>query len=297
MLDHVRWLVCLVLVTGGCDVIFTLKDPPPVDVLPPAAVADSCVEAMTTLPFVPPVTLDNESTATAKDDHDLDMCIGTRTDSPDLVYQVEVQPLHRLLATVTPDDSYNPTVVVASSCDLRLVLACEDTSEDGGEGFPETVVFDNTRDAVSSAFVVVDAYNGLPGGSYRIDLQTTPLPPGDVCANALSNITGGDTTGLGNQYEGCNGVGSDAPDLVVAVAVPTGTFQVSVNPFGFDIGLYLIASEDLCVRRPTCLAAVDAVDVDFQETLVYTNPGSPFTGYLVIDGTSVSQEGQFDITF
>ncbi|MBL8919285.1 MAG: hypothetical protein JNJ54_10520 [Myxococcaceae bacterium] len=237
-------------------------------------------------------------------------CTGSSSTStaPDVVYQVAVPTFSRVTATFTTTwDSIANIITSVPNCGALDGGVFRGQVCASGRDTPDNapVRYVNTSGTTQNVFLVLDGW-GSGNGAYSLSTATGPVGAGDVCENAVPLTAGMPLMGealnaadIGPDYSGSgSGCASSAAgnDKVYSISIPSGQrLVVSVTPTGFDSSLSLVDGASACATR-TCVANANASGTGTADTLTFFNSGPTRTFFLIVDSTSSTTSGTFDIS-
>jgi len=227
-------------------------------------------------------------------------CTGYLAEGNDVVYKMEI----------TAGDSLWLDYGASFDGSLYIVTDCSDitgTCVAGQDTIPAVGVEEFRYRFTSSGtfYLILDAFGAGPGGSWTASGQlicgSTPLPPNDVCANAIPllcgpiNLSGTtefalDDYGFPSAGQSCTGQLADGRDVVYRVNATAGDSLWIDYTSTTDGSVYVLTQ---CDNSPaSCVAGVDATGTGETEQLRYT---FDFSGpyYIVFDSRGANTFGDW----
>jgi hypothetical protein len=231
----------------------------------------------------------------------------SRGDAREVVYQVSIPAMTRLVVTATPLSNAFDIVLNlaadASACTSPNGFQCLAGVDTGTPGRTETLTFSNTG-ASRSALLVVDGWDAQDFGSFMLNVSFQPIAVGDTCEGPAvltpgTPLTAQALSGFSDDYEYvgtrlCRFRGGS--DRVYSVLVPTGQRLTAVlSPSGFDGSLSIIRGAASCAAE-LCTGGVDQGFTNDAETLQWDNLyGTDETVLLVVD-SAAGASGAFSLS-
>lgn len=237
----------------------------------------------------------------------------------DRVYKVDLQPLQRVRAVVTPkapstfDPSINLVVGTPDSC-ASATRVCASSDDSGDQTSPNTVLYANRTAGVQTAFIIVDTFDpngvfGDPTGPFDLAVTVEAIPAGEVCENATpltsgAALTGQTTFDFTNDISGSGtncAAANSGGDRVYSINVPNGQrLTTTVTPVaGFNTSVSLIAGPAAnCAPASgtrSCVASADNGGSGAADTAVYSNTSGGDQLVFVVVDSGATTGGVFSI--
>lgn len=247
-------------------------------------------------PLVAGTPLNNQSTAGYSNDYVGGTNCGSGTLDGDRVYSVMVPNGQRGVVTITPlnpdGGTFAPSIAMvqgaAAQCEVMPRVCSANTS---ASELPHSAGYVNSTGMATNVFAIVDSSSST-GGNFNIAFTAAPLLTDDLCSTTTTNLMAGtrmDTlAGFFTDYTtgmACS-PGSGA-DRLYRVQIPTNQrFTTTITPTadaGFDPVLNLVSGPaTACDMMHACVAGADRGARNAPDTLVFSNFGAAFDGFLKV---------------
>ncbi|MBL8922751.1 MAG: hypothetical protein JNJ54_28135 [Myxococcaceae bacterium] len=214
----------------------------------------------------------------------------------DAVYRLTVPDGQEVDLIVTPAAGLNTSLSIATSASACDARSCVATSNNGGDGLPDSLRFANRSGGAIDYLVIVDHTTVAPMSNppTGFTLLATLRPPasGETCQTATTLTTpvdGESLAGFFNDYQSANNcLYSSGPDRVYAVSVPPGRTTFTLTPdAGLDLAASIVDAPAATCDAPARACVTGANAGSGVERLAVSNTGAgPRDVFLVVSASS-----------
>lgn len=240
--------------------------------------------------------LTNQTTVGYSNDYEFGTNCGTGTLEGDRVYEVSVPNGQRGIVTITPQNAdggtFSPSVALvqgpAAQCDV-MPRVC--TASASASTAPHAAAWFNQTGMAATVFAIVDS-SSASGGSFDLAFSTAAPATDDLCSTTTTTLMAGtrndSLTGFFADYpSGTDCFSASGADRLYRVQIPANQrFTATLTPTtdgGFDPVINLVNGPSAtCDMMHTCVAGADVNARNGAETMVFSNFGAAFDGYLKV---------------